>query len=84
MTIAVAVKKGGRTVIAADSLVNFGGQRFPPENCQFHKIHRLGDSLMAWAGWSLYAELLTAHLATNPPPSLYTESEVFDFFVQAA
>lgn len=81
MTVAVAVKKGSRTVIAADSLVNFGGQRFRPENCQFNKIHRVGESYLAWAGWSLYAEILTAHLASQPPPSLRSEAEVFTFFV---
>jgi ATP-dependent HslUV protease subunit HslV len=82
MTIAVAVRKNGRTVLAADSLVNFGGQRFPPENCRFHKIFRLGSTSIVWAGWSLYAEMLTAHLAQNEPPTLTSEPEVFSFFVR--
>jgi ATP-dependent protease HslVU (ClpYQ) peptidase subunit len=82
MTVAVAVRKNGRTVLAADSLVNFGGQRFPPENCKFHKIHRVGDSFLVWAGWSLYAEMLNAHLERHPPPTLHTESDVFAFFIQ--
>ena len=82
MTVAVAVRKNGRTVLAADSLVNFGGQRFPPENCKFHKIHRLGDSLVVWAGWSLYAEMLNAHLEQHPPPPLCCESDVFAFFIK--
>lgn len=82
MTVAVAVRKGGRTVLAADSLVNFGGQRFPPQNCRFHKIFRLGSTSIVWAGWSLYAEMLTAHLARNEPPPLMSEPEVFSFFVR--
>jgi ATP-dependent HslUV protease, peptidase subunit HslV len=82
MTVAVAVRKGGRTVLAADSLVNFGGQRFRAENCTFHKIKRVGDSFLVWAGWSLYAELLNAHLERHPPPALRSEAEVFTFFVQ--
>jgi ATP-dependent HslUV protease, peptidase subunit HslV len=82
MTVAVAVRKHGRTVLAADSLVQFGGQRFPTDNCLFHKIQRLGPSMIVWAGWSLYAELLTAHLAANRPPTLDTEAEVFDFFIK--
>lgn len=81
MTVVVAVQKGPRIVVAADSLVNFGGQRVPPENCQFHKIGRVGDSLIACAGWSLYSEMLAAHLSRRPPPVLSTETEVFSFFV---
>lgn len=83
MTVAVAVIKQNRTILAADSLVHFGGQRFAASNGQFHKIHRIGESLLAWAGWSLYGELLTAHLASRrPPPSeLSTEAEVFEFFI---
>lgn len=82
MTVAVAVRKGTRIVLAADSLVNFGGQRFAASNCQFHKIYRFGDCLMVWAGWSLYTEMLTAFTAEKPPPKLTTEAEVFSFFIQ--
>jgi ATP-dependent protease HslVU (ClpYQ) peptidase subunit len=81
VTIAVAVRKHGRTVVAADSLVNFGGERYPSENTRFHKIKEVGHSLVVWSGWSLYAELLNAHLERLPPPSLDTEREVFAFFV---
>ena len=81
MTIAVAVRKSGRIVVAADSLVNFGGERYPNENSRFHKIQEVGDSLVVWSGWSLYAELLNAHLERQPPPSLHGEGEVFAFFV---
>ena len=82
MTVAVAVRKQGKTVLVADSLVNFGGQRFPARDTRLNKIHRIGDSLIAWAGWSLYAEMLTAHLAvSDKPPRLHSEAEVFAFFV---
>jgi ATP-dependent protease HslVU (ClpYQ) peptidase subunit len=81
MTIALAVRKDQRTILAADSLVNFGGQRYPVENCRFHKLYRVGDSVMAWAGWSLYNELLDAYLAQSPPPQLRNEGEVFHFFL---
>ena len=82
MTVAVAVRKQDRLVLAADALVHFGGQRFVPRNTRARKIHRIGESLIAWAGWSLYAELLTAHLSVQEPPPLSTEAEVFTFFVQ--
>lgn len=80
MSVAVAVRKGGRTVLAADSLVNFGGQRFPAENCRFRKIYRVGESVLAWTGWTLYEELLVAHLEEHPLPELRTEPDVFAFF----
>ena len=47
MTVAVAVRKQGKTVLVADSLVNFGGQRFPARDTRLNKIHRIGDSLIA-------------------------------------
>ncbi len=83
MTVAVAVRKNDRMVLAADSLVNFGGQRFPPDNCRFNKIYKVGQTAFVWAGWSLYSEFLTAHLAKNaPPPNLDSEAAVFDFFIR--
>lgn len=83
MTIAVAVRKGTRAVLAADSLVHFGGQRFPTENCQFNKIYPIGETLMVWSGWSLYGEMLDAFLsAQDPKPALATEAEMFAFFVR--
>jgi len=82
MTVAVAVMRNDRVALAADSLVNFGGQRYPASNTRFNKIHRIGESWIAWAGWSLYAELLEAHLKVESPPRLDTEAEIFAFFVQ--
>ena len=81
MTVAVAVRKGSRTIVAADTLVHFGGQRHDPRNARFHKIQPAGDSLIAWAGWALYAEMLDAHLAEHTAPPLRTETEVYAFFV---
>lgn len=82
MTVALAVRKDGRTVLAADSLVTFGGQRYPADNCRFRKLYRVGESVMAWAGWSLYNEMLDSYLARTPPPTLHSEAEVFAFFIE--
>jgi ATP-dependent protease HslVU (ClpYQ) peptidase subunit len=83
MTVAVAVLKNDVCVMAADSLVNFGGQRYPADNCRFNKIYHLGDSLMVWAGWSLYGEMLDRYLAAHRPlPALESEQEVFGFFLR--
>src|SRR5436853_7747420 len=82
MTIAVAVQKQGRIVLAADTLLTFGGERIPPDNCKVEKIYRAGDSVLAWAGWALYAEMLDAYFAANPPPDLTREVNIFAFFVK--
>ncbi|HVP72575.1 MAG TPA: hypothetical protein VMS30_02480, partial [Phycisphaerales bacterium] len=82
MTVAVAVRKADRTFLAADTLMSFGGERYPRDNCRVEKIYRVGSSVLAWAGWSLYAEMLDAYLLRHAPPSLRSETEVFSFFIQ--
>ena len=82
MTVAVAVRKNDRTFLAADTLMSFGGERYPRDNCRVEKIYRVGSSVLAWAGWSLYAEMLDAYLLRHAPPSLRSETEVFSFFIQ--
>ena len=82
MTVAVAVRKDDRTFLAADTLMSFGGERYPRDNCRVEKIYRVGSSVLAWAGWSLYAEMLDAYLQRHAPPSLQSETEVFSFFIQ--
>jgi ATP-dependent protease HslVU (ClpYQ) peptidase subunit len=82
MTIAVAVRKNDRIFLAADTLMSFGGERYPRDNCRVEKIYRVGSSVLAWAGWSLYAEMLDAYLLRHAPPTLRSETEVFSFFIQ--
>jgi ATP-dependent protease HslVU (ClpYQ) peptidase subunit len=82
MTVAVAVRKADRLFLAADTLMNFGGERYPRDNCRVDKIYRVGSSALAWAGWSLYAEMLDAYFLRHAPPSLRSETEVFSFFIQ--
>ena len=82
MTIALAIRKNGRTVLAADTLLSFGSERIPPENCHVEKVYRAGSSVLAWAGWALYAELLDAYLATEAPPDLTSEVGIFSFFIR--
>ena len=82
MTVAVAVRKNDRIILAADTLLTFSGDRVPADNCKVEKIYRVGSSVLAWAGWSLYAELLDAYLTSNPPPTLNNEVHIFTFFVK--
>jgi ATP-dependent protease HslVU (ClpYQ) peptidase subunit len=82
MSCVVAVKKAGRTVMAADSLYVFGQERVPADNSKTLKISTVGDTLMAVTGWSLYANILDDVLAEGETPDLTTERKIFAFFVE--
>ncbi len=82
MSIVVAVRKNGRTVIAADSLTSFGdSQRIPSANSTTAKVQRVGDSLMGSTGWAVYDNILDSFLATRPGPDLSFERPIFEFFL---
>lgn len=80
MTIAVAVRKGGETVIAADTQNNFGHNRVPTGNHRTQKILTVGDTRVATSGWGVYANILDDFLHRRRPPRLGSEREVFRFF----
>ena len=82
MSIVVAVKKNGQTVMAADSLNVFGQERIPSDNVKTVKILRTGTALMAVTGWSVYANILEDMLADTKAPSLRDEKEIFSFFME--
>ena len=81
MSIVVAVKKNGRTVMAADSLNVFGQERIPTDNAKATKVRRIGTALMAVTGWSVYANILDDLLAELKTPPLGDEKEIFSFFL---
>ena len=80
MTIAVAVRKGGEIVIAADTQNNFGHNRAPIANHRTQKILTVGGNHLATSGWGLYANILDDFLARKRAPKLDTERDVFRFF----
>ena len=80
MTIAVAVRKGGETVIAADTQNNFGHNRAPIANHRTQKILTVGGNHLATSGWGLYANILDDFLGRKRLPKLDTERDVFRFF----
>lgn len=82
MSIVVAVRKNGRTVIAADSLNVFGQERIPADNCKATKVRAVGDAFMAITGWSLYDNIIADMLARHDTPVLGTEQEIFGFFME--
>ena len=81
MSIVVAVKKHGHTVMAADSLISFGDMRMPADNLQVEKIRRVGGSLFASTGWGLYDNVLDDYLARQPAGELSDERAIFSFFM---
>ncbi len=82
MSIVVAVKKNGRTVMAADSLSVFGQERIPIDNSKATKVRAIGTALMAMTGWSVYWNILDDLLAAREVPALGDEKEIFTFFLE--
>lgn len=82
MSIAVAVRKGGRTVVAADSQENFGDRKVPRTNHHAEKILRVGSSFLATTGWGLYDNVLRDYLARGRVPRFASSEEIFRFFVR--
>jgi ATP-dependent protease HslVU (ClpYQ) peptidase subunit len=82
MSIAVAVTKGGRTVLATDTQDNFGDRRFADANHHATKMLKVGSSWIATTGWGLYENIFEDYLARSRPPRLTTKAAVFAFFLR--
>lgn len=83
MSIAVAVNKGDRIVLAADTQTTFGTFRLSPEHHRAAKIRRIGTALVATTGWSLYEQIFDDLLAGRKrPPSLASRASIFKFFMK--
>ena len=80
MSIVVAVRKDGHTVMAADRQTSFGAEVVPPGNQESSKIRRLGPTLLGRAGWSVYENILDHWLADRNPPEIRGSADVFLFF----
>ncbi len=81
MSIVVAVRKNGRTVMAADSLNVFGQERIPTDNAKATKVRHVGPSLLAITGWSVYANIIEDLLSNRKTPGLANEKQIFSFFL---
>ncbi|MCP4251218.1 MAG: hypothetical protein GY778_29630 [bacterium] len=82
MSIIVAVTKGRRTAVAADTICFCGGQREHPDNVIQSKIRRIGSSLVGASGWMLYDNLLDHYLHGRRAPAFKDEHAIFDFFLR--
>ena len=80
MSIVVAVVKGGRAVMAADTQSTFGAEVLPPDNQATHKIRRVGDALLGRSGWGVYDNILGDLLERGDAPELHDAPSVFSFF----
>ncbi|MCL5269865.1 MAG: hypothetical protein M1457_04760 [bacterium] len=82
MSVAVAVKKGGEIVLAADTQTNFGSFKVKPDNHRAAKIRRVGPVYVAATGWGKYDDILENYLAGRRPPDLTTRPAIFSFFMK--
>ena len=83
MSIAVAVRKDARIVLATDSQTNLGSERVPAENLSGPKFMRIGDAYMAATGWTLYSNILADVLGRRrAAPRLDSEVSIFKFFTR--
>src|SRR2546422_29746 len=81
MSVAVAIRKGNKTVVAADSQENFGDQKIVRGNHAATKILRVGSGYLAMTGWGLYDNIFRDYLARTRHPRLVSEKLIFSFFV---
>jgi ATP-dependent protease HslVU (ClpYQ) peptidase subunit len=84
VSIVVAVKKGGRVAVAADTMHATGSRREHPDNVvQRSKLRRVGRSLIGGVGWTVYDNILDHYLASQKrTPSLKDERAIFAFFLK--
>ena len=83
MSIAVAVRKDTRIVLATDSQTNLGSERVPAENLSGPKFMRIGEAYMAATGWTLYSNILADVLGrSRATPRLDSEVNIFKFFMR--
>jgi ATP-dependent protease HslVU (ClpYQ) peptidase subunit len=81
MSIAVAVRKGGRICLASDTQTSFGSNTVPVENHQTDKIRRVGRAYMAVSGAGLYDNILDDMLSGKRRVSLANRQSIFTFFL---
>ena len=83
MSIAVAVRKDARIVLATDSQTNLGSERVPAANLSGPKFMQIGEAYMAATGWTLYSNILADVLGRRrATPRLDDEANIFKFFMR--
>jgi ATP-dependent HslUV protease subunit HslV len=80
MSIAVVVKKDKKIVICADTLQCFDSNMTGEDNLDESKLRRIGNAMVAGAGWGLYDNILDDYLKGKKSVRLSTKQQVFLFF----
>jgi ATP-dependent protease HslVU (ClpYQ) peptidase subunit len=80
MSIAVAVKSGGRIIIASDSKRTFGSGEVPESNLTDVKVRKVGAAYLAITGWGLYSNIFDDYLRGRRNPRLADQASIFAFF----
>ncbi len=83
MSIIVAVKKRGKTVVAADTLYLTGSHKnYSDELVGRSKVRKVGSSVVGVTGWSIYLNIFDHFVEKQRIPALKNELVVFDFFLR--
>jgi ATP-dependent HslUV protease, peptidase subunit HslV len=82
MSVVVAVQKGGRVALAADTQTSFGDTRIPSDNLRARKISKVGNAFVGKTGWGIYENIFTDFLGTRRrTPDLGNERAIYSFFL---
>ncbi|MDH3694680.1 MAG: hypothetical protein OER96_08935 [Gammaproteobacteria bacterium] len=80
MSIALAVRKNNKIVLATDSLTTFGSLKVDAPNFVTTKVMKHSGSLITGTGWSKYDDILDDYLATKKSAKLDSPRVIFNFF----
>jgi len=80
MSIALAVCKNNKIVLATDSLTTFGSLKVDAPNFVTTKVMKHSGSLIAGTGWSKYDDILDDYLAAKNNVKLDSPGVIFNFF----
>jgi ATP-dependent HslUV protease, peptidase subunit HslV len=80
MSIVVAVRKDGKTCVAADTQNSFGSNRVPDDNGGVSKLRRIGSAIIGTTGWGIYENILDDYLRAETP-ELMERGQIFTFFM---
>lgn len=80
MSVIVAVEKGNRVAIGADSLYSAGNMKVPPEHkVNHHKLHKWGHCWLGLIGWGALSNIVETLIRDNPQAfNDYSRQGVFD------